>query len=410
MIFFMMKRIKRFLTVSFLILSVPSFIAFFTSAISAQKDSKKFNLSVPFKKCWSYQSKIVNYLASDNINQIIVSTSENKLLALEINSGSKLWETEPGGEIDFSFASDEKNIYVITNSKINNEKTVESPNNRRLISYADNINDETNKRNSVKLRSIDRHTGITNWQVLLSPVNAKPGYKLVVASKSNQVIVVDQSGVISAFNKTDGKTLWRKNLNLEQNNILDILQDERVVFANNNRIVVTDIENGERVFENQIDSMPSKVYSFNENFLALGNKKGEIITLNTKTKKTVWKFRAGAEISNISLTSKGLLATSFDNFVYLIKPEDGNLIWKRRLEGRLIIEPYIIGEHIIVMTPGSSRATILDLNDGKPINQIYLAAGDYFISRPFSNGKLILFPTSDRMSAFTNQINDCTVS
>ncbi len=71
-----------------------------------------------------------------------------------------------------------------------------------------------------------------------------------------------------------------------------------------------------------------------DNLLILGDKKGEISARDIRSGKKVWKLRTGGEISSIVSSQRGLLISSYDNFLYMVSTLDGRIIWKRRMEGR----------------------------------------------------------------------------
>lgn len=397
--FFMKNRIFHSLTITFLIILNLTFGNFFLNRVSAQNVSEDILLSLPFRQCWSYETKMTNHkIASDNEGRIIIPTLEGKILALDSNSGIKLWETELGGEIISDLINDgeNKSIYVATNSFSSIREN--NINNSHSFSHT-----------TIKLRSLGKTTGITNWQTTLLTGASNKKSKIFVFIYNHKIITTDQSGNITALSKEDGEVLWKKSLTLKMNNTHFDLQGKNLIALSEKSVVLVDIETGEHVFQKETDSIFTAVFFFNRTTLILGNKKGEVFAIDTKSRKNIWKFRAGAEISNISFTPKGLLVTSFDNFIYLAAAESGRIIWKRRLEGRLIIEPFLITNSIIVVSLGSSKATILDLSDGKPINQVYLFSNNYFVSHPVFNNRIIILPTADGIFAFTNSDDKCAV-
>ncbi len=396
----MKKCSYQSLAVKFLIILNITLGNLFSNSVSAQESAEM--LTLPFKQCWSFQTKVNdNNIASDNEDGILVPTSDGKLFALDLKSGEKLWETELGGEVVSELVDDEskKNIYVATKSF----STQKENDGKKPDSFSSNQNNTV----SIKLRALDKTTGITNWQTSLS-TGTSDKQKIFIFVYEHKIIVADQNGNITALSEINGETLWTFPQSLELNNIYFDSQNKYFVILSKNGIVVTMTESGKIVFRKETNSTLTAAYLFSESDLILGNKKGEIFAIDIKTKKHLWKSRAGAEISNLSFTPKGILATSLDNFIYLIAPESGKVIWKRRLEGRLVIEPYLFDNSVIVMTLGSPKATILDLSEGKPVNQIFLHTDNYFINRPIFKSNLIVFPTADGIFTYTNPDGKCT--
>lgn len=400
----MKKCIYQGLTIKFLIIFYIALGSLLSYRVLAQKTSEVSASSLPslpFKQCWSYRTKMTSRnVASDNENNIIIPTLEGKLLALDINSGKKLWETELGGEVISDLANDkeQKNIYVATKSFLT---TAEK--NKKGLS---NFTGKGNTLMTIRLRSLGKITGVTNWQTSLL-ITEPDTTEVSIFVFDHEIILTNQSGSIIALNDTNGEILWEKPLNLELGNVRFDLQDESLVAFSKNKIILADAENGRYILQKEINSVLTAAYFFNKTMLILGTEKGEILAIDIYTKKYVWKSRVGAEVSSISFTPKGILVTSFDNFIYLITPESGKGIWKRRLEGRLVIKPYLLDNYVVVLTLGSPKATILDLNEGKVSNQIFLSADNYFINRPVFNNRLVVFPTADGIFAFTNSDNKC---
>ena len=211
-----------------------------------------------------------------------------------------------------------------------------------------------------------------------------------------------------ALSGSDGEIIWSKSLKLKSINNHFEMQDKYLIILSNNYVFLADIETGKLAFQKELDSIMTAAYLHNKTTLIMGNKKGEVFAVDTIGEERIWKFRAGAEISNIISTPKGVLITSFDNFIYLIAPENGKMIWKKRLDGRLVIEPILLGNNVLVMTLGSLKAIIIGLDEGKPVNQILLSNNNnYFVSRPVLNNRLIIFPTTDGLFAFTDSDNKC---
>lgn len=383
----MKKCLYQFFSIIILIILNLTIGNLFAVSVFARENSETLALSLPLKQCWSYPIKMTDYgIASDNERYIITPTLEGKILALELNSGKKLWETELGGRVvsDPIIDEDKKNIFVVT----------------KLLS-------DREQSSQIQVRSIAKNTGITIWQTSLSILTIDNKQKISIFLYDRKIIVSNQKSSITALNETNGQILWEKSLDIQLDSIYFDLPGKNLLILSEDRIISANIETGEYTFQKRSNLLLTTAYFFNGSSLILGNKKGDVFATDLQTKKSIWKFRAGAEISNVNLTSKGFLVTSFDNFIYLIEPKNGKGIWRKRLENRLIIEPFLIDKYIVVTTSGSIKANILDLNEGRLVNQIYLDADNYFINRPIVSKHLIAFPTANGIFAFTNSDNRC---
>jgi outer membrane protein assembly factor BamB len=139
----------------------------------------------------------------------------------------------------------------------------------------------------------------------------------------------------------------------------------------------------------------------NENNFILGDGKGLLISYNKKLKTQDWKFRNGGEISEITFTRKGLIVTSFDNYIYLISETNGRLLWKKRLSGRLLDKPQVFGNHVIVAANGDSTAAVLELDGGKLVNRVILEKDNYFLGDSMRTGNSIVYATFKGILSFS---------
>ncbi len=389
---------------------------FFYSPVVAQVTSEPSFPLLPFKQCWQFQTVKMtdNNIASDNESTIFLSTMGGRLLALNSIDGKKIWEAELGGEIVSTPFLDKvnKNIYVVTKSFTNpgiiktdsdTTKTENLPDTRQLT------------QNNLKLWSLSKTTGLTNWQITLNTQASNTSRKISLYEYHHKIVLTGDNGDMTAVSNTDGEIVWSRLFNINNTNSsisssLFYLQDRVLIATAPDNIFLLSLETGRTIFQMKTATSLSTVFFSNEKVIVWGDKKGGIFATDILTKKTIWKIRGGAEVSNVNYTVHGLLITSFDNFIYLVSIKSGKRLWKRRLEGRISVEPLIINNYAIIITPANFRASILDLTVGKPVNQINLPDNNYFTLRPVVIGKLVVFSTLKGLVAFTASNNDCRIS
>jgi predicted methyltransferase len=61
----------------------------------------------------------------------------------------------------------------------------------------------------------------------------------------------------------------------------------------------------------------------------------------------------------------------------------------------------VVGKFVLVAAVGSSEVSVLDLNSGKSLNQIYLADGDFLISQPIVTENSTVFISLRGVSVFS---------
>jgi outer membrane protein assembly factor BamB len=340
-------------------------------------------LSLPFKQCWIYNSnKITNLnIASDNEKIIYLSLLNGKILALNSSNGHKIWETEMGGEIISTPILDSfsgNNIYLVIKPFISEDLKVE-PNSLLPPSP-----------NNFIVRSISPLTGVTHWQNKLDIGNVNNVYLGIFHEK---IIIISESSKLFALNKMDGTIIWSSFFEKGLSS-LPLFNNDKIIISNlDNKISIISAETG--TIQYQIKAKAEvKAVLFNEGWLIWGDKKGGVYAIDLQEERILWQLRYGAEISNLVLTPMGILVTSFDNFIYLVSREHGKLLWKKRLAARITDLPLIINNFGIVVTSSEVTVNIIDLANGKSINQIFLGSENYLNSHPIVLNNLIAFPTN----------------
>ncbi|MGI8639540.1 MAG: PQQ-binding-like beta-propeller repeat protein [Pyrinomonadaceae bacterium] len=389
---------------------------FFCDPVVAQANSESSFLLLPFKQCWQFQTVKMtdNNIASDKESILFLPVTGGRLFALTAKGGEKIWDTDLGGEIISPPILDRenKNIYVVTKSFVNLD-IIKADSSAAKMENLPNAGQLT--QNILKLWSLSKITGLTNWQITLDTKSLSVNRKIFLLSDGHKIVLTGENGDITAVSNTDGGIIWNRSLNTNNTNNKNssssfYLQDRLLVATAPDNIFLISLETGQTIFQMKIAIPLTAIFFSDEKVLVWGDKKGEIFATDILTKKTIWKIRGGAEISNINYTVQGLLITSFDNFIYLVSLKSGKRLWKRRLEGRISAAPSIINNYAIITTLASFRASVLDLADGKLVNQIYLSDDNYFTLRPAIIGNLVVFSTLKGLVAFTVLNNNCRVS
>ena len=350
-----------------------SILAYFLLIVEVPAQEKFDWLMSPFRPCWTIETGkiIATNVASDNDN-VFLSLLDGKLESVNSASGEKNWESELGGEIISKPFIDKENIFVITGTK-----------------------------DDITIRSISRHSGITNWQSGLAYAE-----QFFVTSLPNILVVISKHGEISTLDIDDGRLLSTYKTKLEFSTSPVIVEDRIIAGTTDNAIVFLSIKN--REFQKlKIQNPPHLVSVVGNKYLFWNDYKGNSYLVDLLTKKTIWKFRSGAEVSNVISTKDVLLISSLDNFVYLLSIAKGKLIWKKRFNERLIFNPYITENQAIITTSDGNSAYIIDLEDGKTVNQVNIEEDNSFVGAPIISGKLLIYPTRRGLVAFTNSKTEC---
>ncbi len=389
---------------------------FLPIAASAQGNSPERSapppFDLPYRLCWSFPAEQVNaeHIASDNGGIIYISNFTGGLTAVNIRSGEKIWQTDLGGTIISNLIPDgeTKNLYVVTKIKytVNSEETKNGKENSK------------NRQNySVKLWSLNSAAGLINWQIIVADgaaaaddeekgLNANDkGYLFV---NGQNLILSLSGGKLLSVNTTSSNINWTETIGNKLSAVPKLSNNNIYTIGSFNNIFEISAATGKTVRKLRLNSPYTAIYIGDGNRLILGNKKGEVAAQYVQSAKRIWKLRTGGEISSIVNSPRGLVITSYDNFIYLVSPLNGKIIWKKRMEGRSAGDPLVIDDAVVVTTVGTSRVSILDLSDGKLFNTISLAEENYFNGPAYSMKGIIIFPTLKGIFGFSQILNLCS--
>lgn len=333
-----------------------------------------------FQLCWKLETDktMPHELASDNESNIYLPSSGGEIESINSKTGMQNWKIELGGKITVSPIIDEKNLYLVSRSE---KKTV--------------------------IRSLSKSFGITNWQT-----NFDFSEDVFLVKDNNKLILASKIGKIFALDKITGAVIWNKNLEQKLSTAPILFKNQIVFGVINKKIFFILSTDGTILDELNVPFFPSIIFKVKDNFLFWGDYRGNIYFYNLTTRKIIWKIRSGAEISNISISQQQLIISSLDNFIFLISIEKGKLIWKKRFNGRLLFSSIITNsttadKYIIVITIALETADVINIKNGKLVNQLFIGNNNYSINKPLFLDGLLIFPTIRGLIAFTDSNTKC---
>ncbi len=372
--------------------------------------SQEFDLSNPFKICWRLKSEeaIDHTIASDNAVSLTVSSFGGIIKFLDSESGEKRWETDLGGEIISTPYIDGGNIYIISRPKENQNK----------VPTNDKGPAGDNEKNVV-IRSINTSSGVTIWQNNLK-TDLTPEQMFLYIHKRT-LFIADKNGSLYSIYKNDGVLNWQKTLGAKLSAPPYFYADKAILGTFEKQLIILNLGEGKTYKKVGLHIIPTAIsFNANDKTIIVGDQKGivssikiekidfEISKREKKGKKTtnnIWKFRVGAEVSNINFTPRGLLITSLDNFAYLISAGKGNLIWKKRLAGRISEKPLVLDNYALITTIAEPTISVVELSTGRVINKIILEDENFVTANPIKTQNKIIVPTSKGLYAFSP--NEC---
>jgi outer membrane protein assembly factor BamB len=382
-------------------------ILFFWQANHPQKIEREIPLML-LKTCWMYpttKTADIN-LASDNVNNIYISLVGGTLVSIDSVTGKKIWETALGGDIIASPVISDNNIYIAAkyqNAPIENGLSENGLKDSNILKIE-------NKSEATLLRALDKSTGVTRWQSALAPSD-----KIYLFAFEDYLIAVGDNGEMNSVGKSDGKIAWSVELGTKLSSSPLIKNTEIFLGTSDRRILKLSLTDGRVLEQTKIPAPPTVIIeNSGKNKLIVGDGKGNLLSLNKRfgknTKAIEWKFRNGAEISSVTLTAKGLLITSFDNFIYMVSETGGKLIWKKRFSGRVIAAPLVKDNFFIVSSADEAAASVIELNSGRSVNKITLENDNFFTGLPLKTGNLLVYSTLRGVFGYAFDEADCRLS
>jgi outer membrane protein assembly factor BamB len=393
-----MIALKNFsLTALFIISCIFLYIFFSAVPSMAQQTLKNIelvepvNFSLPFKLCFQKPDKSALSVepASDKAESIFIPFQGGKIAKINLSSNPVVWMSDLGGEISSNLIFDHGKLYLIT--KVFEEELKKNTNSgKQLINYT--------------LWSLEAETGLTDWQLGFTSDTT-----VSLDIYQDEIFLIANNGTVNLIKKTNGK---RKILSKRFEQIISsppsFFADKIYIGTEDNSILVVSINDAEIVSKIKTVQAAVSALVATEDKLYWGEKKGFVNSFNINNNSLIWSVRYGGEISSLTLVSNGILVTSLDNFAYFTSLQKGKKVWRRRLAGRVLAKPLIIGNFAILITATNNQAVILDLRNGKIVNQISLADIGFILSKPLLLKNSLVFSTNKGVFSFVTTNINCT--
>lgn len=321
-----------------------------------------------------FENTVRRSIASTN-GMVYLSEGGGKVRAISAKSGQVLWVTELGGEISTSLAIPKIGLAVVTT---------------RTETTADQSANST-------LRLLNFDTGLVRFTV-----PARTSGETYLGVSGSRLILVDSGGGVSAFDIENGNAAWKVNLG-GRVTAPPAYTALTVAVASEKKIDVVSVANGAVTATIKTEQPVTSLEIRENEMIVAGDDRGNVTNYRDHSGEIWWRFKSGARIGTITETKEGLLVGSFDNFLYMISKYSGDVKWKRRMEGRLVNEPFVSGSVAFTSVSVEETAAMIDLENGKIIEQIPLGDNRYAITGPvLTDGSVLVFSVPEALVAFSN--------
>ena len=276
-------------------------------------------------------------LASDG-NQVFVGYLNGTIEALSSGTLESNWRVELGGEFVSDLTLIENGIAVVTNPS------------REPVAAGD----------VSTIRLLSKESGITTWAVKLAYSE-----RYFIGRINGRLSIVSKEGQVTLLDRSSGQVQWQ-TMPVGKLSARPVFSPGSVALATGDKHLTVISAQGGRVISRQPTDFASTAITYlKKDAIAAGDERGNVTLFGAEISKAVWRFKSGAAISSVSETEEGILVTSLDNFVYLISDYNGDVIWKRRLTGRVLDGGLAINGHFVVFIYGENSGFVMSLDEGR---------------------------------------------
>ncbi|MET0648906.1 MAG: PQQ-binding-like beta-propeller repeat protein [Pyrinomonadaceae bacterium] len=336
------------------------------------------DLTRPVYVRWQFKTEgATNFTPAADNERVYLPQSNGSLVSLRLSDGALIWRSDIGGTLSASPAADDRNVFVASESL---------PTPRSVYPQATGV-----------LRALSPQSGLTSWmRTLPSPVRG--GINL----NTQSLFVTSSDGRLYAIRKETGEIRWIK-YNSSSFNALNLLHGETLYASDTfGDIISIELENGRTLWRYRTRKSlraPVAVYG---NMVYAGTADGFVYAIDRTTGRLRWRVRTGAAIQAVLAGEKWVLATSLDNFVYCLSPQNGAKVWKRQLAGRVTAPPLVLNNHVVLAPLVGDECVVVNLEDGKKVNSIYVGEDNNTEAAPLLTKEALLLTTREGLLALTN--------
>ena len=341
------------------------------------QNPKEIELSKPLVIHWRYASEqMVNLTPSSDGDRVYLPLSSGQIISLGAETGQLIWKSDVGGEISASPVADEHGVYVASERK--------DSSGQELITGG-------------ALRLLSRDTGVTLWIRTLSTAPA-----VALSRNADTIFAGGNDGRVYAIRKSTGDVVWSKQIDSRVTSQLTLAGSRLYIGSEFGNVYALDQHTGKLIWYFQTRSAVQGRFALANGLIYFGSADGYVYAVSEDKGKKSWRTRTGAGVQSVLSVNEGLLASSFDNFVYFLSLRNGNRLWKRQLPGRLAAEPLAAFDGVLFTPLSAESGIVLSLRNGKQLNSLPLGEESSSNAAPIFVRDLLLISTRHGLLAFAH--------
>jgi outer membrane protein assembly factor BamB len=332
-------------------------------------------LSQPLSVAWRYQTdQTTDLTPAADAQTVFVPLSSGVLMALNASDGKLNWKAEAGGVFSAIPVVDDRSVYM-----------------------AQRYGEQSDKPVGGTLRALSKTTGVTLWMRTL-PVALSAG----LAVDATAVFAATSDGTVYAFDKRTSLVLWSCQYP-EEFTAQPTVAGNNVYFGSKSGTVrAFNVKTGDLAWQYKTNGPVLGSVAVFENVVYIGSGDGNVYAFSEPRKKVLWQRRTGAAVQAVTVVPNGVLASSLDNFAYLLSLNKGSLIWRRQLPGRISSRPITAADAALFTPFSTDQAIVLNLHDGKTANTLPLGEENSSSAAAVAVNNLVLITIPHGLLAFSS--------
>jgi len=339
-------------------------------------------LSRPLHTLWSFEAENLSNITPAVYDEAVYVPLDNgAIVALSRESGELSWKSELGGVITSSPSADSRGVYLA--SEI-------APSGGSKYPQATGV-----------LRALGSKSGVTLWmRTLPSPIRG------ALAANATTLYGRSTDGRIYAVKKENGEIAWIKYGSMPFNSSPVLYGRKVYVVDAGGSLYALEEDTGQTSWRYRTRGRAGISLAIIEGTVFVGSDDGYVHAIEETTGRMRWRARAGAAVQTVESAGRCVLVTSLDNFVYCLSKQRGKKIWKRQLPGRVAARPLVLNDDVLLSPLAGDECVVLNLQDGRKINSVYVGDDNNSEADPLLSGKLLFLTTRKAVMAFSNQTPD----
>jgi eukaryotic-like serine/threonine-protein kinase len=345
-------------------------------AARAKPSLPKVSLSQPLTVRWRYATnETLNLTPAADSERIYLPLAGGVIVSLNASDGHLYWKSEIGGEFSASPAADDKAVYVA--GETTDTAGAERP-------------------TSGSLRALGREAGVTLWLTEL-PVPIRGS----LVMNDLKIFAGTSNGGFYSIDKATGGVDWFAQIGSAFNCTPTLSGDVIYVGSEDGTLLAVEQATGKVRWRFMTGGPVRGPMAVNEGTVYFGSGDGYVYAVQESDGHLHWRTRTGAGVQAVKSVARGLLAASFDNFVYLLNFQRGKSLWKRQLPGRITAQPATADDGALFTPLSGDAGVVLALRDGKQVNSLPTGDASNTAASPLIVSDAVLLTTDQGLLAFS---------